>query len=84
LYGGGILLVKHVPNPKHEIPAFAEAAPRRQAKLETISNFQNPKHQDPFLLGHLSILILDLFRISIFGFRVFAGPEAFLVHEITG
>jgi hypothetical protein len=28
---------------KHEIPAFAEAASRRQAKLETISNDQNPK-----------------------------------------
>jgi len=27
-------------NPKREIPAFAEAAPRRQAKLETISNNQ--------------------------------------------
>jgi hypothetical protein len=27
-------------NPKHEIPAFAEAASRRQAKLETISNHQ--------------------------------------------
>jgi hypothetical protein len=27
-------------NPKHEIPAFAEAASRRQAKFETISNDQ--------------------------------------------
>jgi hypothetical protein len=25
-------------NPKHEIPAFAEAASRRQAKLKTVSN----------------------------------------------
>jgi hypothetical protein len=30
-------------NPKHEIPAFAEAASRRQAKFETISNDQNSK-----------------------------------------
>jgi hypothetical protein len=30
-------------NSKHEIPAFAEAASRRQAKFETISNDQNPK-----------------------------------------
>jgi hypothetical protein len=28
---------------RHEIPAFAEAALRRQAKLETFSNDQNPK-----------------------------------------
>ena len=28
---------------KHEIPAFAEAATRRQAKLETNSNDQNSK-----------------------------------------
>jgi hypothetical protein len=28
-------------NPKHEIPAFAEAATRRQAKFETIPNDQN-------------------------------------------
>jgi hypothetical protein len=36
-------------NPKHEIPAFAEAASRRQAKLETISNVQNSKYQNFFL-----------------------------------
>jgi len=32
-----------ISNPKHEIPAFAVAASRRQAKSETISNNQNPK-----------------------------------------
>jgi len=31
------------PNSKHEIPAFAEAASRRQANSETISNDRNPK-----------------------------------------
>jgi hypothetical protein len=33
----------HLLNPKHEIPAFAEAASRRQAKFETMSNDQNSK-----------------------------------------
>jgi hypothetical protein len=36
-------------NPKHEIPAFAEAASRRQANFETISNVQNPKSQNFFV-----------------------------------
>jgi len=37
-------------NPKREIPAFAEAASRRQAKFETISNDQNPKKRKQDLL----------------------------------
>jgi hypothetical protein len=36
-------------NPKHEIPAFAEAASRKQANFETISNVQNPKRQGFFV-----------------------------------
>jgi hypothetical protein len=34
------------PNAKHEIPAYAEAASRRQAKFETNSNDQNPNDQN--------------------------------------
>jgi len=30
---------------KHEIPAFAEAASRRQANVETNSNYQNSKFE---------------------------------------
>jgi len=56
-------------NPKHEIPAFAEAASRRQAKFETNSNDQISKFKTG-CLGNLNICILDLFRISIFGFRI--------------
>jgi len=46
-------------NPKHEIPAFAEAATRRQAKLETIANDQNSKFETDQLktflkFGHLN------------------------------
>jgi hypothetical protein len=33
--------MRKVVNSKHEIPAFAEAASRRQAKFETISIYQN-------------------------------------------
>jgi len=35
---GGIILDSADLNPNLEIPAFAEAASRRQAKFETISN----------------------------------------------
>jgi hypothetical protein len=38
--GSKVIYRKRGLNPKHEIPAFAEAAPRRQAKFETISNDQ--------------------------------------------
>jgi len=34
---------EHLLNPKHEIPAFAEAASRRQAKFETNPNYLNTK-----------------------------------------
>jgi hypothetical protein len=32
--------IERISNTKHEVPAFAEAASRRQAKFETISNDQ--------------------------------------------
>jgi hypothetical protein len=35
-----LFYIGRILNTKLEIPAFAEAAPRRQAKLETISNDQ--------------------------------------------
>ena len=41
-------------NPKHEIPAFAEAASRRQANFKTISNIQNTK---AFLFGSFKHLV---------------------------
>jgi len=37
---------RRIINPKHEIPAFAEAASRRQAQFETISNDQIPNVQN--------------------------------------
>jgi hypothetical protein len=54
-------------NPKHEIPAFAEAASRRQAKFETISNCPNAKFKpiDLQKFGHL-----DLGFVSDFGIRI--------------
>jgi hypothetical protein len=40
LNGRNVILHDVDLNSKHEIPAFAEAASRRQAKFETISNNQ--------------------------------------------
>jgi hypothetical protein len=53
---------------KHEIPAFAGAALRRQAKLETISNDKNPKRENRRNLENLTIWICFGFRYSDFGF----------------
>jgi hypothetical protein len=40
----------HLLNPKHEIPAFAEAASRRQAKFETMLNdkISNVRNKNKF------------------------------------
>jgi hypothetical protein len=59
--------VREILNSKHEIPAFAEAAPRRQAKLETSTNSQNPN--DP----NEKVLNLDNWKfefISSFDIRI--------------
>jgi hypothetical protein len=40
------LQYKGILNSKHEIPALAEAASCRQAKLETSTNFQNANELD--------------------------------------
>ena len=43
------------PNSKHQIPAFAEAASRRQAKFETSTNVQNPnfRNEEKFRISNL-------------------------------
>jgi len=60
-----VLCLVKISNSKHEIPACG-----RQAKFETNTNFQNannPNRNESF--RNWRIRVLDLFRISIFGFR---------------
>jgi len=46
----------------------------RNPKFETISNDQIPNVQNNNVLGNLNFEHSNLFRISIFGFRIFSTP----------
>ena len=55
-------------NPKHEIPAFAEAASRRQAKFETNTNVQRFETQnDSLSVPRSAGLFFSLFETFGFG-----------------
>ena len=62
---------------KHEIPAFAEAASRRQAKFETNSNDQNSKLKR---FSFLKFENLNLEFVSDFDIRI----SNFLPAELGG
>jgi hypothetical protein len=62
---------------------FRPLVETRNSKLETISNFQNPKiktlRSNNQVCPVLSIYYLYLFRISNFGFRILLFPSLMLL-----
>jgi len=57
---------------------------RTVAKFETISNDQILNVPNKNSLGHLNFENSDLFRILIFGFRIFETPKTSLVLAMPG